>query len=208
MPDIFWTRIENWAVPGVPDCYGCKDGVMFWVELKITKDKKVKLSPFQKAWHFNHAKQGGRSFIMLHSLAESLSCIFPSSIAVSHAALTSSIASYTHAVPGDPSSWQRAQRELLHCPLPPSPQKPYIPSKQCTTCSCSGNLRWQLGLNSIGEKPSISEASQDPGTLHQQPGTGVAGTSASCIGAEAGSAGVQQLQKLHNQTGMLKLVWK
>ena len=41
MPDIFWTRIENWAVPGVPDCYGCKDGVMFWVELKITKDKKV-----------------------------------------------------------------------------------------------------------------------------------------------------------------------
>ncbi len=129
MPDIFWTRIENWAVPGVPDCYGCKDGVMFWVELKITKDKKVKLSPFQKAWHFNHAKQGGRSFIMLHSLAESLSCIFPSSIAVSHAALTSSIASYTHVVPGDPSSWQRAQRELLHCPLPPSPQKPYIPSK-------------------------------------------------------------------------------
>ena len=102
---------------------------MFWVELKITKDKKVKLSPFQKAWHFNHAKQGGRSFIMLHSLAESLSCIFPSSIAVSHAALTSSIASYTHVVPGDPSSWQRAQRELLHCPLPPSPQKPYIPSK-------------------------------------------------------------------------------
>jgi hypothetical protein len=129
MPDIFWTRIENWAVPGVPDCYGCKDGVMFWVELKITKDKKVKLSPFQKAWHFNHSKQGGRSFIMLHSLAESLSCIFPSSIAVSHPALTSSIASYTHVVPGDPSSWQRAQRELLHCPLPPSPQKPYIPSK-------------------------------------------------------------------------------
>ena len=46
------------------------------------------------------------------------------------------------------------------------------------------------GANSIGEKPSISEASQDPGTLHQQPGTGVAGASPSCIGAEAGFAGV------------------
>jgi len=45
-------------------------------------------------------------------------------------------------------------------------------------------------VDSIGEKPSISEASQDPGTLHQQPGTGVAGASPSCIGAEAGFAGV------------------
>ena len=33
LPDIFWTRIESWSMPGVPDCYGCKDGVMFWVEL-------------------------------------------------------------------------------------------------------------------------------------------------------------------------------
>ena len=47
-PGIFWTRLESWATPGVPDCYGCKDGVMFWVELKITKDKKIKLSPFKK----------------------------------------------------------------------------------------------------------------------------------------------------------------
>jgi hypothetical protein len=129
MPDIFWTRIESWSMPGVPDCYGCKDGIMFWVELKITKDKKIKLSPFQKAWHFNHARQGGRSFIMLLSLEESLSCIFPSSIAVSHAALDSSIASFTHPVPGDSGSWMRAQRYLLHSPLPPSPQKPNLSSK-------------------------------------------------------------------------------
>tara|TARA_R100000544_G_C2195299_1_gene43846 strand:- start:79 stop:510 length:432 start_codon:yes stop_codon:yes gene_type:complete len=129
MPDIFWTRIENWAVPGVPDCYGCKDGVMFWVELKITKDKKVKLSPFQKAWHFNHSKQGGRSFIMLHSLVESLSCIFPSSIAVSLPALSVDHAQLTTSLPADAASWKKVQQFLLHCPLPPTPQKPYLSSK-------------------------------------------------------------------------------
>ena len=130
MPGVFFTRLESWASPGVPDVYGCKDGIMFWLELKTsTKVNKAKLSAFQKSWHFSHARQGGRSFIMLLSLEESLSCIFPSSIAVSRAALDSSIASFTHPVPGNSGSWMRAQRYLLHSPLPPSPQKPNLSSK-------------------------------------------------------------------------------
>jgi len=128
-PGIFWTRLESWAMPGVPDCYGCKDGVMFWVELKITKDKKIKLSPFQKAWHFNHSKQGGRSFIMLHSLVESLSCIFPSSIAVGLPALSVDHAQLTTHLPADAASWNQVQEFLLHCPLPPSPKLSPVISK-------------------------------------------------------------------------------
>ena len=62
MPDIFWTRIENWAVPGVPDCYGCKDGVMFWVELKITKDKKVKLKDSKSKFQFSDYQKSDRDF--------------------------------------------------------------------------------------------------------------------------------------------------
>ena len=121
-PDIFWTRIESWASAGVPDCYGCKDGVMFWVELKITKDKKIKLSPFQKVWHFNHARQGGRSFIMAHYLGDRLSCIFPSSIAVGPSALSVDHAKLTTSLPGNSESWMQVQEFLLHCPLPPLPK--------------------------------------------------------------------------------------
>ncbi len=35
MPDIFFTRFENWATPGVPDVLGITDGIPFWVELKV-----------------------------------------------------------------------------------------------------------------------------------------------------------------------------
>ena len=126
LPDIFWTRIESWSMPGVPDCYGCKDGVMFWVELKITKDKKIKLSPFQKAWHFNHSLQGGRSFIMLQHLGERLAYIFPSSIAVSIAALSPNNAVMSWDPAAGAASWNQVRQYLLHSPLPASPQKPAI----------------------------------------------------------------------------------
>ena len=79
LPDIFFTRIESWALPGVPDIYGCKDEIMFWIELKtVTKRNTLQLSPFQKRWHFSHSLQGGRSFIMLQHLGERLAYIFPS----------------------------------------------------------------------------------------------------------------------------------
>ena len=124
MPDIHWTRIESWALPGVPDCYGCKDGVMFWLELKTsTKVNKAKLSPFQKSWHFSHARQGGRSFIMHQILGERLMCIFSSSIVPSIGALSPKHASKCWALPASPAAWQEIQDYILHSPL----QKPAIP---------------------------------------------------------------------------------
>ena len=124
MPDIHWTRIESWALPGVPDCYGCKDGVMFWLELKTsTKVNKAKLSPFQKSWHFSHARQGGRSFIMHQILGERLMCIFSSSIVPSIGALSPKHASKCWALPASPAAWQELQHYILHSPL----QKPAIP---------------------------------------------------------------------------------
>jgi hypothetical protein len=124
MPGVFWTRIESWSMPGVPDCYGCKDGIMFWLELKTsTKVNKAKLSPFQKSWHFSHARQGGRSFIMHQILEERLMCIFPSSIAVSIGALSPQHASKSWAIPASQAAWKEMLDYILHSPL----QKPALP---------------------------------------------------------------------------------
>ena len=122
MPDIFFTRIESWAMPGVPDVYGCKDNIMFWIELKkVTKGNIVRLSPFQKSWHFSHSLQGGRSFIMLQHHEQRLLYIFQSSIAhqisPSPPYHTSSI---THPWPLERDAWQQVRELILHCPL----QKP------------------------------------------------------------------------------------
>ena len=119
MSDVHWTRIESWALPGVPDCYGCKDGIMFWLELKMsTKVNKAKLSPFQKSWHFSHARQGGRSFIMHQILGERLMCIFPSSIAVSIDALSPDKASKVWTIPASQAAWAEMLDHILHSPLP------------------------------------------------------------------------------------------
>ena len=77
---IHWTRLESWAMPGVPDVYGIQDEISVFVELKVTKSNKIGLSPFQKNWLYNHYLHGGRSFIMLHHLGQRLLYIFPSSI--------------------------------------------------------------------------------------------------------------------------------
>jgi len=119
MPDVFWTRIENWASAGIPDCYGCKDNIMFWLELKTsTKVNKAKLSPFQKSWHFNHARQGGRSFILHQTLEERLMCIFFSSSIVSIGTLSTKHADKTWELPASPATWAEIQDYILHSPLP------------------------------------------------------------------------------------------
>ena len=54
-PKILWHRIENLAVPGMPDVLGYTE--KFWyftVEFKVTKSNKVRLSPHQVAWHMRH----------------------------------------------------------------------------------------------------------------------------------------------------------
>ena len=54
-PNIKWTRLESWASLGVPDLLGYHETCGFFtVELKVTKSKKVSLSPHQISFHMTH----------------------------------------------------------------------------------------------------------------------------------------------------------
>jgi len=51
------TRIETWAMPGVPDVMVCdEDGRFHFIELKATASRVVDLRPHQVAWLSNHAR--------------------------------------------------------------------------------------------------------------------------------------------------------
>ena len=68
-PDITWTRIENLALPGVPDLLGYnKQQHFFTVELKVTRGNKIRFSPHQIAFHITHPDN---TFILVKSLASS-----------------------------------------------------------------------------------------------------------------------------------------
>ena len=76
-PNITWTRIENLAIPGVPDLLGYnKNHFFFTVELKVTRSKKIRFSPHQIAFHMTHPKN---TFILVKSLASSLSYLYEGS---------------------------------------------------------------------------------------------------------------------------------
>ena len=65
-PEITWTRLENLALPGVPDLLGYnKHQHFFTVELKVTKGNKIRFSPHQIAFHVQHPKN---TFILVKSL--------------------------------------------------------------------------------------------------------------------------------------------
>mgnify|MGYP003152139065 CR=1 FL=1 len=69
-PEITWTRIENIAIPGVPDLLGYnKNKHFFTVELKVTKGNKIRFSPHQIAFHVRHPDN---TFILIKSLETSL----------------------------------------------------------------------------------------------------------------------------------------
>ena len=73
-PNITWTRIENLALPGVPDLLGYnKNHHFFTVELKVTRSKKIRFSPHQIAFHMTHPDN---TFILVKSLASSLSYLY------------------------------------------------------------------------------------------------------------------------------------
>ena len=60
---ILFDRIENWAVPGVPDLLGYnKNKTFFTLELKLTKANKIRFSPHQVSWHLRH---GPGAFILV-----------------------------------------------------------------------------------------------------------------------------------------------
>ena len=60
------TRLESWAIPGVPDVLLCSEGGVFsFLELKVTKSGtgKLNLSPHQCSWLSRHAS--GPAFIVV-----------------------------------------------------------------------------------------------------------------------------------------------
>ena len=60
------TRLESWALPGVPDVLLCSEGGVFsFLELKVTKGRsnKLALSAHQCAWLSRHS--GGPAFIIV-----------------------------------------------------------------------------------------------------------------------------------------------
>ena len=116
IPDVHWTRLESWAMPGVPDVYGIQEGVSVFVELKVTRSNKINLSPFQQNWLYNHYLQGGRSFIMLHHLGQRLLYIFPSSTLHSPLSITTEPC-YRVELPASPAAWTQVADHLLHYPL-------------------------------------------------------------------------------------------
>ena len=65
-PKIIWHRIENLAVPGMPDALGYTEKFFYFtVEFKVTKGNKVRLSPHQIAYHVAHPQN---SFICVKHL--------------------------------------------------------------------------------------------------------------------------------------------
>ena len=128
LSDIHWTRIENRVGQGIPDCYGIKDGISIWVELKVIHSKKIKLSPFQKSWNYNHSLQGGRNFIIATTLPYTLLYIFPGLVAPSIDSIAHCPRPYwvidVSTGSGRTGSWDAVKELLLHSPLP----KPESPS--------------------------------------------------------------------------------
>ena len=70
IPQISWTRLENFVILGTPDLLGYNTNCTFFtVELKVARGNKINFSPHQIAFHFNHPKntficvkgQGSRS---------------------------------------------------------------------------------------------------------------------------------------------------
>ena len=67
-----WLRLETYATQVVPDLLGTtQEGMFFTVELKVTKSKRVKVSPHQIAFH--KARLNSPSFILVKSLVQSSS---------------------------------------------------------------------------------------------------------------------------------------
>ena len=65
-PQIIWNRVENLSIPGMPDLLGYNNsGRFFTVELKVTKGRKIRFSPYQIAWHFTHPNN---TYILVQAL--------------------------------------------------------------------------------------------------------------------------------------------
>ena len=86
-PNIFWTRIETYGTPGIPDLLGVfvskelKRNISFWCELKLTKFNKLDLSPFQISWNIKRYSLCQDNFIMAKGVKERKIFFWPGSVA-------------------------------------------------------------------------------------------------------------------------------
>ena len=77
-PKILWHRIENLAIPGMPDVLGYTE--KFWyftVEFKVTKSNKLKFSPLQISYHVAHPHN---SFIIAEALGSGTVKLYEGSV--------------------------------------------------------------------------------------------------------------------------------
>ena len=63
------TRIENRTGGGLPDVHLLWNGLPFWIELKTTKNNRVKISPQQIAWNYSYSLNGGLNFFLVKCLS-------------------------------------------------------------------------------------------------------------------------------------------
>ena len=86
-PNIFWTRIETYGTPGIPDLLGVfiskkyNKNISFWCELKLTKVNKLDLSPFQISWNLKRYSLCQDNFIMAKGVEERAIYFWPGSLA-------------------------------------------------------------------------------------------------------------------------------
>ena len=77
-PKILWHRIENLAIPGMPDVLGYNERkVFFTVELKVTRGNKLRFSPHQIAWHLQHPDN---TFILAEALGSGTVKLYEGSV--------------------------------------------------------------------------------------------------------------------------------
>ena len=85
-PNIFWTRIETFGTPGIPDLLGVfvddklKRNISFWCELKLTKGNKLDLSPFQISWNLKRYSLCKDNFIMAKGVEERAIFFYPGAL--------------------------------------------------------------------------------------------------------------------------------
>ena len=53
----------------MPDVHIVWAGLVFWLELKTTKNNSVRISPHQIAWNTAYSRSGGLSFILVKHLS-------------------------------------------------------------------------------------------------------------------------------------------
>ena len=68
--NCYATRIENRMDGGVPDVHVIWNGLPFWIELKLTKANKIRLSPNQIAWNTKYSLNNGLAYILVQRIGE------------------------------------------------------------------------------------------------------------------------------------------